>query len=321
MSDQIELTFGDPIPVSKSRICDYLSVFKSFNGKYYIPPIDLYGMASMRQACAHHGSAIVARRNYLLNAVKSAPLKMRDFSAVAMDFFTFGNCYMQKVETWSGRILALNHVPAMRVRKMIDGRYLYLNDDYTEIEFKPGEIIHVAEYDPIQNIYGMPDWLGGLHSAMLAEEATLFRRKYYINGAHLGNILLLTDANLSDEAVRVIRDNMKQGKGIGNFRSMVIHAPNANADSVKLIPFGDISNKDEFLNIKNVTAEDVLAAHRIPPVLMGVVPKNSSGFGSIESAKAVYISTETAAVARLFEELNDLRLKTKFEFNTETKEV
>ena len=30
-----------------------------------------------------------------------------------------------------------------------------------------------------------------------------------------------------------------------------------------------------FLNIKDVTRDDILAAHRVPPQLLGVVPKNT----------------------------------------------
>ena len=61
-------------------------------------------------------------------------------------------------------------------------------------------MVQVKEYDEIQQIYGMPDWLGGLQSALLNEDATLFRRRYYVNGAHLGYILYTNDAKLPPAA-------------------------------------------------------------------------------------------------------------------------
>lgn len=42
--------------------------------------------------------------------------------------------------------------------------------------------------------------------------------------------------------------------------------------------------KDEFLNIKNVSRDDMLAAHRVPPQMMGIIPQNTGGFGDVEKA-------------------------------------
>jgi capsid portal protein len=38
------------------------------------------------------------------------------------------------------------------------------------------------------------------------------------------------------------------------------------------MPFSQVAAKDEFTGIKDATRDDLLAAHRVPPVLMGVMP-------------------------------------------------
>jgi hypothetical protein len=47
----------------------------------------------------------------------------------------------------------------------------------------------------------MPEYLSALNSAWLNESATLFRRKYYQNGAHAGYIMYVTDAAQSSTDV------------------------------------------------------------------------------------------------------------------------
>lgn len=46
--------------------------------------------------------------------------------------------------------------------------------------------------------------------------------------------------------------------------------------------------KDEFIDIKDTTRDDLLAMHRIPPQLMGIIPQGSGSLGDIEKAAMVF---------------------------------
>lgn len=61
---------------------------------------------------------------------------------------------------------------------------------------------------------------------------------------------------------------------------------------------------DEFLNIKAVTRDDVLAAHRVPPQLKGIVPGNTGGFGAVMPAAQVFARNEIAPLQARLSELN-----------------
>ena len=50
----------------------------------------------------------------------------------------------------------------------------------------------------------------------------------------------------------------------------------------------EVTAKDAFFNIKNVTRDDLLAAHRVPPQLMGIVLSNTGGFGAADTAAEVF---------------------------------
>lgn len=69
----------------------------------------------------------------------------------------------------------------------------------------------------------MPDYLGGLQSARLNQDATLFRRKYFLNGAHMGFIFYATDPNMDDDTEEEMKEMIASSKGVGNFRSMFVN--------------------------------------------------------------------------------------------------
>ena len=59
------------------------------------------------------------------------------------------------------------------------------------------------------------------------------------------------------------------------------------------------------MNIKNVSRDDMLAAHRVPPQLMGIVPNNTGGFGDVEKASRVFVRNELIPLQKRMQELND----------------
>ncbi len=320
---KISFAFADPEPVHGRDIISLLGVFPSFNGQYYVPPVDLPGLSKLRYANPQHGSCIVFRRNMAENAYQGGGLSVGDLSSAVTDFLTFGHCYVQFFYNRLGQPVRLGHVPAINMRVRTDGAYRQLRANLSEedIDFQPGEIAMIKEYDTHQQIYGIPDWLGGMQPALLGESATLFRRKYYINGAHLGYILYTNDENFDEESEQMIKDAIKNGKGIGNFKTAYFHIPGGHEKAFQIIPIGDISQKDEFANVKSISANDVREAHRVPPVLMGVVPTGTSSLGDPLKFTATYIETEVKSLCRKFERLNDLlpaSLQLRFSYTTTT---
>lgn len=161
------------------------------------------------------------------------------------------------------------------------------------------------EPDINQEIYGLPGYLSAIPSTLLNESATLFRRKYYINGSHAGFIMYMTDAAQNQEDVNNIRQAMKSAKGPGNFRNLFMYSPNGKKDGIQIIPLSEVAAKDEFLNIKNVSRDDMMAAHRVPPQMMGIIPNNTGGFGDVEKASRVFVRNELMPLQKRLQELND----------------
>ena len=67
----------------------------------------------------------------------------------------------------------------------------------------------------------------------------------------------------------------------------------------------EVAAKDEFNSIKDQTQGDVLAALRVYPQLMGIVPKNAGGFGSPQEGAQVWATLELEPIQTRLALLND----------------
>lgn len=83
-----------------------------------------------------------------------------------------------------------------------------------------------------------------------------------------------------------------------------MYSPCGKKDSIQIIPLSEVAKKDEFLNIKNVSRDDMLAALRVPPQMMGVMPNNTGSFGGVGKASKVFVRNELIPLQRQMLELN-----------------
>lgn len=287
---------GEPEPVigGRSALLEYAECLEC--GDWYEPPVSLAALARLLRVGAHHESALRFKVNVLASTfIPSQWLSAEAFRAFALDFIVLGNSYLERRRNRLGELLELRHALGKYTRRGIeDGRFFFVTDVQDPHEFPRFDVFQLRESDIHQEIYGLPPYLGALQSAMLNESATLFRRRYYNNGSHAGFILYVTDPAQSQGDVDALRDRLTKTKGMGNFRNVFYYAPNGKKDGIQLIPISEVAAKDDFLNIKNASRDDVLAAHRVPPQLMGMLPNNVGGFGDVEKAAKVFARNEIA---------------------------
>ncbi|HGE6659329.1 TPA: phage portal protein [Serratia marcescens] len=298
-------TFGEPSAVlDKREILDYIEC--TTNGKWYEPPLSFDGLARSLRAAVHHSSPIYVKRNILASTFIPHPLlSQQEFSRYALDYLVFGNAFLEVRKNRLGEPLRLQCSPAKYTRRGVKpDTYWFVQDWKDPHQFAPGSVFHLIEPDINQELYGLPEYLSALNSAWLNEAATLFRRKYYQNGAHAGYILYMTDAAQSTSDVDRMRQAMRDTKGLGNFRNLFMYAPNGKPDGIKILPLSEVATKDDFFNIKNATRDDLLSAHRVPPQMMGIIPNNSGGFGDVEKASQVFVRNELRPLQERIKETN-----------------
>lgn len=299
-------TFGEPSPVLDRRdILDYVECVH--NGRWFEPPVNFSGLAKSLRAAVHHSSPIYVKRNIIVSTYIPHPLLSRqDFSRLVLDYLVFANGYLEKRMSVTGQLLKLETSPAKYTRRGVEEDvYWYVPSFTMPHEFAPGSVYHLLEPDINQELYGMPEYLSALNSAWLNESATLFRRKYYQNGAHAGYIMYVTDAAQSSTDVDALRSAMRDSKGLGNFKNLFFYAPNGKPDGIKIVPLSEVATKDDFFNIKKVSAEDLLSAHRVPPQMMGMMPNNTGGFGDVGKAAQVFVRNELRPLQERIKDINE----------------
>jgi len=299
-------SFGDAVGVlDRSELLNFLEA--SNNGRWYAPPVSMNGLTRAFDVPGPHSSCIRLKANLLTSHFVPTPLLTRkEFRKLALDFLATGNCYGERLDSLGGKALEVRHSLARYTRRGVEeGRYFFIANPRKEHEFKRGAIWHLLLEHPSQEIYGVPEFMGALQSALLGEAATIFRRRYYLNGSHAGFVFYLNESTINDKDADAIRTALKESKGVGNFRNLFIHAPNGKKDGVQIIPISEVAAKDEFSGIKNVSRDDVLAAHRTPPQLVGIVPLNNAGFGNVIDATAAFFQLEIEPLQSRMLELND----------------
>lgn len=292
---------------SSSWLTQYCGLFYNHAGDYWQPPISRKGLADIANANAYHGSLLKARSNYVTSRFQTGGnMRRRELNAFVYDYMLCGDAALVKLRNRLGRVVGLAPIPSIYLRQRKNGDFCQLlrNDDdmfgVTEQQsYRAEDVIFLPQYDPQQQVYGLPDYMGGLQSALLNRDATLFRRRYYKNGAHMGFIFYATDPNLSVTDEEMLKEKIASSKGVGNFQSMFVNIPNGGEKGIQLIPVGDIATKDEFERIKNITAQDILTAHRFPTGKAGIIPQGIAAQSDPLKTDWVYTKDETLLVCQL----------------------
>lgn len=292
------ISFGEPEPILTTGT-DYSEIWYDNDFDHWRLPIDRLSLAQLPNLNGQHGGVLYARRNMVVSDYLGGGLTTDEIEGATFNYFLFGDVAILKVRNYWREVIDLVPLPSLYVRRRKNGEFVVLQKDLPLV-YQPEDIIFLAQYDPQQQIYGLPDYIGGIHSVLLNSEATIFRRRYYHNGAHMGFILYANDPSISTEVETEIKEKIEQSKGVGNFRNMFISIPKGDPEGIKLIPIGEVSAKDEFSNVKSITAQDILTAHRFPSGLAGIIPTNGSVMGNPETARDTYRKDEVIPIQKKF---------------------
>lgn len=302
----IHNSFEDGWTVSPAL--DYVGLHFLEQYQVWETPINRWAIAKLTHQNAQHCGILQSRANMLAHGYLSGGLSKMDFRAMALNLLTFGDVGLLKVRNLFGQVVGLVPLSSLYLRKKRTGGYRYLmrkslyetaSDEV--YEYAENDVIFIKLYDPMQQVYGLPDYIGGIQAALLNSDATRFRRRYFANGSHLGFILYSTDPDMDDDMEEAIKESIANSKGVGNFKSMFVNIAGGHPDGLKVIPIGDTGKKDEFGTIKDVSAQDVLSAHRYPAGLAGIIPSNGS-FGDIEKIRSTYRLDEVLPMQEMIAE-------------------
>ena len=278
---------------------------------FYTTPFSLKGLGDLLLTNGHHGRLPAFKANLMLKYFqKNKIVGYGTLKNAAIDFSALGNCYFEVIRNRLGQTVGIKHIPALNVRRMQDGSYCFLQRDplnqyqFTLIKFPSGKIIHLFDYSPLTQIYGIPYWIGTLQSILMGEESRIAVRNIFKNGSFKTNILGL--AGISKEKADVIRAAIEEKKGIAKLGTLLIDLPSSQdiSKQIQVIPVGDLTKVD-FCALMNQSASDILEAWGVPPELAGMMPEQNAGSRDLFKIMVQYYEFEIIPFQQLFLVLND----------------
>ncbi len=307
----ILFSFGDPESVVGNAL-DELGSFEDDSQGFYEPPIEKEGIAKLLRANGTHESMANLKTNLIARFFKANPhIDFETFFKMAMDWNVFGEYFLQNIYNRFNKWIGVRHLPAVSMRvATTKGKFIKVLPNGNLIRFKKDEVIHSKRYDLNQTIYGTPEYLGAFQSILLGEDAILFKRRYYKNGAHMGFILFSQDPDMDEAVEEELTQKLKSSKGVGNFSSMFVNIPNSTAkEPLKLIPVGEVGSSDDLAEAQRVSKENVLGAWRIPEALSSSRSENGNSGDIIKAVKA-YTELEIIPVFQHMQQINKYLPKT-----------
>ena len=249
------------------------------------------------------------KRNRLLSKVAKLldPLCLVSFQDVLNDaieeYWDVANGYIEVVrdKPSNGKIVGIHHLRAKNVHVVVtDGGMHYEFDGDADSlggskKFAPfgqterllkefpntnkddrktwSEVIHLRKSSALSRWYGFPDWLAAVASIELVQMMKQHQFDFFLNRGVAEFLLIVTGGKVDKEDWAAIEKMMKGHIGQGNaYKSSAINLPNPElkAEILKLGLEGK-SDGGMYGEIADNNALDIVSAHRVPPLLAGIL--------------------------------------------------
>jgi capsid portal protein len=211
---------------------------------------------------------------------------------VARDFVTFGNAFVTMARTDDGQVFC-NHEPfqgGRLARRNQLGEITHVgfvedwkNWTYTQAKkvalyprWEADEngiertCIHIANYVPGFDYYGVPDWISSLFFSSLEYMAGRYNQSKIQNGYVPSGILQFFGAVSEEQADLIVKDAKKRLTGLGNNNGLLIQVLSDESLKAVFTPTEQQGRDGEFLELATVAAQEIITAHRWTASLAGV---------------------------------------------------
>ena len=287
------------------------------------PPVSLQSILDLTHSNAFHTTCIEKKASMTVGLDYEAPKQVEKFleeisggrpfmeilQEVVYDWESLGNGYFEIARTFGGKIGEIGHVHGHTVYAVQEGRKLkewwQESNGFGRETFSPfgandgrNELLQFRQYTPLSSFYGLPTWIAALEALRLDQEKKAFYSAFFHNSAMPSMAVILEGAEFDEHAEARIKDALSSAKGAENaHKTMILSVPfeNANVRFEKLM----LDLKDmPFDKLSQATREEILAAHAVPPRIVGIVTAGSLGGGG-EADGQLKIFNETTIKPRM----------------------
>ena len=298
----IDIMKSEMEPIFKSRE-SMPSEGEGLTGLVY-PPVSLFQILDLTYSNAFHTQCVALKAEMSVGLEYESPAAVEKFledvsgdrdtfldllSKFVWDWECLGNGYFEIARGRKGRIGELYHVHAQTVYSSVNDNRLreYVQETTTQVTFSPfgarngrNELFHIKRYSPLSTWYGLPEWVACLEALRLDQEKKTFYAAFFKNFAVPALAVILEGAEFDESIEKKLQEGFNRMKGAENaFRALLLSVPfeNAKVRFEKLMAdFKDMP----FDKLTQATREEILAAHGVPPRLVGIVTAGQLGGAS-----------------------------------------
>lgn len=305
------------------------------------PPVETSEILTIAHSNAWHGRCVEIKTK---NVIKDFDIDDReravleewisdDFDTIyeallqyEIDFQNTGNTYLE-MNRMGRKLTRIYRVEPETMTIKKDGSFIQRTDDDLELpkydsdEIDSNSIFHIRNVNSLSSFYGYPTWIFALESLRLDRNIKTFFSSFFKNGAVPDIIIALEGADFSKPVKEKIKLALSQTKGVENMhKTLLLGLPYENAKlnvTTLTSPIKDI----DFEKIGKPSREEIIAAHGVPPRLLGIIPGGQlGGQGDGDSQLETFYNTviepeQNFLAAKINKILQDQGYKGTLEFN------
>jgi len=197
------------------------------------------------------------------------------------DFEIFGMAYFELARNNKNELAEIYHIPGKEARVVYKDKEITLvqvvNNErvffsrFGEIKEGMNEYVMMKNYNPKSRFYGMPEYIGTLGSLILDRNATEYNINKFGNNAIPETIITLRGGSFGKGTKTQIKDFFTNNlKGVRNAgRSLILEAEDESA-VIDVKPIAPEMKDASFRNLRLDARDEIIAAHGIPKMLLGI---------------------------------------------------
>lgn len=212
-------------------------------------------------------------------------------SCLMVDYYALGNGYLEVPRNAKGEIAESYHMMASTTRRAreLDGGYhqIDMGQSVTKLRGFGGEkpagmneVIHLMDYDPADPWYGMPQWAPAMGVALLDRTTVEYNTGLFQNGMMAHFAVIVEGGKLGGDQIEGIKTFLRNNAtGIQNAgRGLVLQNQIGNA-KIRIEKLNMDFKNLQITDGRNQARDEVIAAHGVPPRMVGVMTAGQLGGG------------------------------------------
>lgn len=254
-------------------------------GDYIEPFISFSDLLELHYANVYHRRAIKIKANMLsqIEIDESDLAKFLPQNVSEKEFLfefcynleLFGNAPIEKAGAKTN--YKLYNIPAHEWRINKDKQMFQVDKSGKKIKL---DGYYLKFYSPSSRYYGEPDYLAAMCQILTNRQADMYNYSFFQNGARPDLAIIHENSEPSEEQIAAYKKFFSENyKGSANAHKTLLCYTNSIGEKDAKIRFEKLSEVQDlsFKALKEVSRDEIAAAHGIPPRLLGIIQSAQLG--------------------------------------------